>query len=270
MPLSHRLRHVPRPQDLLAWRRNRAEKAAEPDVGFDGADPRARVRDVVAHRYGYEVDPRWEARLHALLGAPWPCPEQAGFRALWRELARELGGSGHAAGTGWDADPAFARAAWCVARHLRPTRVVETGVSRGVTSRCFLEAMPEGGRLWSIDLPPHDRDWRAMTRAAVPERLHERWTYLRGTSRRRLPGLLGELGSIDVFVHDSHHTEPTMRFELGAAWPRLRPGGVLLVDDVHENAAFGGVIARLDPSRAVVAQEEGKAGLLGIAVAPSG
>ncbi len=80
--------------------------------------------------------------------------------------------------------------------------------------------------------------------------------------------LLDELGTIDVFAHDSHHTGPTMRMEFAAAWPRVRPGGVLLSDDVHENAAFAELAATAPADRVLVAQEEGKAGLLGIAVKP--
>jgi hypothetical protein len=49
----------------------------------------------------------------------------------------------------------MARTAWTVVRHLRPERVVETGVARGVTTAVLLQAMERNGygALWSIDLP---------------------------------------------------------------------------------------------------------------------
>ncbi len=233
-----------------------------------GADVRAHTRAAARDLYGYEVDDAWEARLHELLGAPWPCPEQARFAALWAELERELVGGGEGAHL-WDADPAFARAAFCATCHSGARTVAETGVARGVTTRCFLEALPADGHLWSIDLRPRDEAVAAMARAAVPPALHDRWTYLPGASRRRLPPLLARLGTVDVFAHDSHHTAPTMRLEFDHAWPRVRPGGVLLADDVHENAAFAELCARVPAGHALVAQEEGKAGLLGIAVRPA-
>jgi len=64
------------------------------------------------------------------------------------------------------------RAIWCLTRHLRPKTVVETGVAHGVTSRCILEALTRSGdgRLWSIDLPPLERDWRKQVGMAVGDR----------------------------------------------------------------------------------------------------
>jgi Methyltransferase domain len=52
-----------------------------------------------------------------------------------------------------------------------------------------------------------------------------------------LPGLLSRLGRIDLFVHDSRHSEYNVRFELDRAWAALRPGGALVVDDIDLNWA---------------------------------
>jgi hypothetical protein len=83
--------------------------------------------------------------------------------------------------------------------------------------------------------------------------LRTRWTYVRGSSRRRLPGLLAELGEIDVFVHDSAHTHTNMAFEFETAWAVLRPGGVLVSHDVALNSAFAEFAAAV-PADAFVAQ----------------
>ena len=64
------------------------------------------------------------------------------------------------------------------------------------------------------------------------------WTYIKGSSRRRLPGLLYELGQIDLFIHDSLHSERNVRFELDRTWPMLEPKGALVVDDVDANWGF--------------------------------
>jgi hypothetical protein len=56
-----------------------------------------------------------------------------------------------------------------------------------------------------------------------------------GSSRRRLPKLLSELDQIDLFIHDSLHSERNVRFELDRAWTKLRPGGAIIVDDVDAN-----------------------------------
>jgi Methyltransferase domain len=50
--------------------------------------------------------------------------------------------------------------------------------------------------------------------------------------------LLSRLGQIDLFIHDSLHSERNVRFELDRAWAALRPNGALVVDDVDANWGF--------------------------------
>jgi hypothetical protein len=50
--------------------------------------------------------------------------------------------------------------------------------------------------------------------------------------------LLSQLGQIDLFIHDSMHSERNVRFELDRAWAVVRPGGALIVDDVDANWGF--------------------------------
>src|SRR5207253_10228310 len=108
------------------------------------------------------------------------------------EVIRELEAKGIRAGPqsfkGWnDGDAGLVRAIWCLIRHLKPKKVIETGVAHGVTSRFILEALERNGdgHLWSIDLPPLERVWRKQVGAAVGDRYSDRWSYVRGSSRRR-------------------------------------------------------------------------------------
>jgi hypothetical protein len=59
-----------------------------------------------------------------------------------------------------------------------------------------------------------------------------------GSSRRLLPGLLSRLANIDLFIHDSLHSERNVRFEIDRAYAALRTGGAIVVDDVDVNDAF--------------------------------
>jgi hypothetical protein len=237
-PLWHRLRYLARA--LAALTRSPRE---------GGERIRERIAEGIDRRLGppvYEAEPEWEARLHALLGVEWPCAARAEFEPLWQDILDVLAEQdlvvGRGAYGGWDdADPAFARAVWCLARHLRPGKAVETGVARGVTTRFLLEALERNGRgrLWSIDLPPLlERRLRTETAAAVPKGCRSRWQYVEGSSRRRLPHLLAELGEIDLFVHDSIHTGRNLRFELDRAAAAVGARGALIADDVHRNAGF--------------------------------
>jgi hypothetical protein len=194
----------------------------------------------------------WRALLHGQLGCAWPCPAESEFNALWAELTAELDGQrlqvGRGTYWGWDdGDRGLASAVWCLTRHLPAAAVVETGVARGITSRAILEALHRngGGHLSSIDLPPPDRSLHGEIGAAVSGTMRANWTLLRGTSRSLLPSLLDRIGAIDLFVHDSSHTTPNVRFELNCAWPRLARGAVV-VDDVERNDAFS-AFTRLHP-----------------------
>jgi hypothetical protein len=192
------------------------------------------------------ADENWQQRLHELLNAPWPCAELEEFSVLWSEIVRLLEAKGLAVGRGafggWDdGDPALARAAWCIAMHARPRTVFETGVARGVSTRVILEALERNadGRLFSIDQPPLlDLELHTEIAAAVPGSLRSRWTLVRGSSRRRLDGLLAATNEVDFFLHDSMHTARNMSFELRTVWPRLRPGGFVLMDDIERNNSF--------------------------------
>ncbi len=194
----------------------------------------------------YRPEQDWERLLHEMVAAPWPCPERENAQAAFGESLEFVASQGLAVGReaygGWDdGDPALARAAWCLVRHLRPKRVVETGVGRGITSRVVLEALARngGGRLWSVDQPPplSPRLMRQVG-AAIPSEMKLNWSYVRGSSRRRLPALVAELGEIDLFIHDSMHSTRNVHFELATVWPVLQPGGVMLVGDVNMNRGF--------------------------------
>jgi hypothetical protein len=176
----------------------------------------------------------WREQLHRLLDTPYPCVAGDDFTRVWDRISAEV--TDVPAGQAHDADPALAEVVWHAVRHLRPAVVVETGVSRGITSRVILEALRAnaGGRLWSVDLPPLEDPWRRLVGTAVPAELRGRWSYRRGASSRLLPGVVGEVGEIDLFIHDSLHTPGNFEFELRTVWPRLRPGGLVVIDDADD------------------------------------
>jgi len=143
---------------------------------------------------------------------------------------------------------------YLLVRTLKPERAVETGVHHGWSTKAILSAMNENetGRLVSIDLPTVGTgqvdsdghfdgchvDRTDDTGREVPAYLRGRWQLRLGSSQDLLPAALKELGSIDLFFHDSEHSSKVMRWEYETAWPFLTPGGVLYSDDVDWNDAF--------------------------------
>jgi|SRR5271165_697482 len=215
------------------------------EIWMLGQDMYVENRERRAPKCEYEVDPHWEERLHAALGVPWPCSVASEFWGLWSKIMKELEARGIRPGPEsfkhWnDGDAGFVRALWCLIRHRNPRKVVETGVAHGVTSRFVLEGLERNGdgHLWSVDFPPFERELRKEVGAAVGNRFAERWSYIKGSSRRRLPKLLAHVGEIDLFIHDSLHSERNVRFELDLAWAALQPKGVVVVDDVDANWGF--------------------------------
>jgi predicted O-methyltransferase YrrM len=152
---------------------------------------------------------------------------------------------------------------YAVLRKLRPRVAVETGVANGFSTAFSLLALQANGEghLHSIDLPRevgrryepgtfHEGEGRAGIPPGsepgwlIPPELKDRWTLILGRSQEELPPLLERLGAIDSFMHDSEHSFDCMWFEFNRAWPALRPGGVLLSDDVNSTEAFFRFAAR--------------------------
>jgi hypothetical protein len=263
-------------------------------VAADPIESWVRFREqYAAHRAGptptnlYKPYKDWEVRLHSLIDLT-PLNESAKeFWTLWPLVVREMRAKGIQPGPasfkGWnDGDAGFVRAIWCLVRRLKPSNVVETGVAHGVTSRFILEALERNGpdgHLWSIDRPPIEREWKEQIGIAVGDPLRKRWSYILGSSRRRLPGLLSRLGQIDLFIHDSLHSERNVRFELDRAWAVLRPGGAIVVDDIDVNRGFHSFMQAFSDHSSLVCEAEplrpdlrrsNKKGMFGIAIKSSG
>jgi hypothetical protein len=221
----------------------------------------------------YAVVDNWVPVLHKAIGAPWPCPESEPFGHVWDATVAGLAAAGLRVGLasyrGWnDGDRAQAEAIWCLVAHLRPATVVETGVAHGVTSRVILECLRRNGHgsLWSVDLPAVDPSLHHEIGIAVPADLRSRWTFVEGTSRRRLPELIRRLERVDLFVHDSLHTARNLCFELDTVWPALPPGGVAVVDDINRSLGFSRFVDRGHPGAWVAARHVTGDGLWGTAI----
>jgi predicted O-methyltransferase YrrM len=90
----------------------------------------------------------------------------------------------------------------------------------------------------------------------VSEEFYDRWQLIKGSSRRNLAPLTRELGTLDLFIHDSLHSRRNVSFELEEAWRVLRPGGAIVVDDVDANSAFHEFVARNPGHFSVVCEAE--------------
>ena len=151
--------------------------------------------------------------------------------------------------------------------------MIETGVAHGITSRVVLEALKKmtsvtcgASTCHSPSIAGCGRDKRGGARyvplpVVVPE----------GASSQRLPPLVGHVGHLEMFIHDSLHTAKNTLFELGQAASVMSPGGVMLVDDIGESCdAFAAFTRRNPQYQAIICPasnwEGGIYGIFGIAV----
>lgn len=146
---------------------------------------------------------------------------------------------------------------YALVRAKQPALMIETGILHGMTTIFLLRAMEQNGtgRLLSVDLPsyadsgPANKDGYFATLPEgcepgwiVPEDKYTNWQLEKRSSRDVLPLLQAD--DLDVFLHDSEHTFSTMWFELDWAWERLRPGGILICDNIEASTAFGDIARR--------------------------
>ena len=140
----------------------------------------------------------------------------------------------------WSATSELAATTYALVKLLQPAVMVETGVGAGVSSWTILHAMEENGvgQLVSIDLPTPNTELLPDVGYLVPAELRNRWSLRTGPSQRLLPEVLNELGEIDIFQHDSRHSYSNQLREYNTAWPFIRSGGMLVSDDVGNDALY--------------------------------
>ena len=167
-----------------------------------------------------------------------------------------------------NADFTLARLYYLICRALKPSCVLETGVGYGVSSAFILRAMEinAAGALYSIDLPPLGRNADDFVGFLIPESLRRRWHLHRGTSKRILPQLLRQIGQLDMFIHDSLHTNTNVRQELEAVTSHLAPCSIVIADDINENVAFHRWVRRMKPAFWAAIREETKPSIFGVCV----
>ncbi len=113
--------------------------------------------------------------------------------------------------------PTFVR----VADELQAQTVIELGTRGGVSTVAWLYAMEElDGHLWSVDL------------GDLPERKHDRWTFIEGNDID--PKVVKQLpDGADIVFIDTIHTYQHTLAELNVYIHKVRPGGKILLHDTE-------------------------------------
>lgn len=142
-------------------------------------------------------------------------------------------------------------------RKSKPETIVETGCFSGISTIYILAALKKNkkGKLYTIDKPafedeytenPYledDKRFFSLPKGhqpgyLIPEYLKDKWELILGISEEKLPPLLKELNSVDIFLHDSLHTYENMFFEFETAIKHLASDGVIFADNINWNNSF--------------------------------
>ncbi len=148
---------------------------------------------------------------------------------------------------------------------IEARRVVETGVAYGWSSLAILTSIvPRGGHLWSTDLPyPYLRgaEWVGV---AVPNIYRDYWTLLSGPDREQLPVALAAAGpgTLDLAHYDSDKSYAGASWGYAQLYEALRPGGVLVADDIDDHLGFRDFTEQVGVEPTVIAYGGGHQGVI--------
>ena len=136
---------------------------------------------------------------------------------------------------------------YALVRLTRPMVAVETGVADGISTELVLHAMArnEAGELHSIDIAG---DVGCLVTNRARWRLH----IVSPDSPSGCTQAIAGLDRLDLFFHDGNHEAKFQAAEYDAAWRRLRPGGMLVSDDVDWSYAFLDFLDAHDASPAML------------------
>lgn len=116
---------------------------------------------------------------------------------------------------------------------------LETGVAYGWSSLAALLSLKErNGTLYSSDMPYLAQDGDKFVGCVVSENLKKNWKLFRFADKESLPKIFREQNSFDFAHYDSDKSYNGRIWAYPEIWKNLRKGGVLMSDDVSDNAGF--------------------------------
>jgi predicted O-methyltransferase YrrM len=153
---------------------------------------------------------------------------------------------------------------YSVCEALGAKRAIETGVAYGWSSLALLLSLSKDGphRLISIDMPYPKLNNEPYVGCVVPERMRSSWTIVREPDVTGLNKALAALPQIDVCHYDSDKSYSGRMFAYPKLWGALRPGGVLISDDIDDNTGFRDFCTRIQAAPTVVEYQGKYVGLL--------
>lgn len=145
---------------------------------------------------------------------------------------------------------------WGICESLQAKEALETGVAYGWSSLAILASISQrNGRLYSVDLPHPFLRNRGLTGAVVPQSLRKGWTLIREPDCSGLKKILANVHSFDFIHYDSDKSYYGRASTYRLLWPHLRPGGIMMSDDIADNTAFRDFAAEVEETPIIIYNE---------------
>lgn len=126
-----------------------------------------------------------------------------------------------------------------LSEYTQAKSILETGVAYGWSSlAALLSLQNRNGILYSSDMPYLGKDNDRFVGCVVPEKLKKNWKLFRFADKESLPRIFKEQSSFDFIHYDSDKSYNGRKWAYPFLWNKLRKGGVLMSDDISDNAAF--------------------------------
>lgn len=123
--------------------------------------------------------------------------------------------------------------------YTQATNAIETGVAYGWSSLAVLLSIKQrNGILYSSDMPYLGKDNDQYVGCVVPEDYKANWKLYRFADKESLPKIFKENNTFDFAHYDSDKTYNGRMWAYPILWDKLKKGGVLMSDDIADNAAF--------------------------------
>jgi len=135
----------------------------------------------------------------------------------------------------YDSNPQTLELLGFVVQKFSPSKIVETGVANGASTRRILDAFQSFGltdsRLHSIDVD---------ARVATPDLMkNAQFRFHHLGENDTFEEIMDAIGTIDFFYHDSDHSFRNQMLEYSIAWESLNSeNGILMSDDINWSNAF--------------------------------
>lgn len=127
-----------------------------------------------------------------------------------------------------------------LAEYVQAKKIIETGVSYGWSSLALLLSLKnrQDAMLVSTDLPYAFEGSENYVGCVVPLELKSFWKIIPYADREALPQALNLLPDIDLAHYDSDKFYEGRLWAYPKLWEALKPGGIFISDDIHDDFAF--------------------------------